>query len=211
MQRTTAEALQAYDASWAQIKELIAKYEATIKQVAKKITDRDNARVDFDRARAKWEKSNGDSVAEATARASEQVYHQRNHEAVESLDYFLQNRFDNCDAILSLLAESTKRLYSSCSAFPKIDIVSPPPAEPFASQAPAFESALGAPRSPRSQTMDAQPQGRSSQRTVSPRFNTMSDSPTIVRHNANATAPQQPAQQTNSPFVAKKKQQAAPR
>ena len=117
------DALHTYEASWSQIKEIMLKYDQVIKSMARKITERDNTRVDFDRARTKWEKSNNDPVCEATARAAEGVYNERNHQTCEALDYFLATRLQNMDAILGLLSQATVSLYSSCSTFPSFTLV----------------------------------------------------------------------------------------
>ncbi len=122
--------------------------------MARKISDRDNARVDFDRARTKAEKNAADTVLEATARATEQVYLDKNFQATQSLDYFLDTRLDNLSAILSVLARATVSLYTCCSDFPPFDmVVAPAPELATAAGVPMFVG----PKSPRPQTLEAQP------------------------------------------------------
>lgn len=125
----TSEAQKSYEAAWNQMREMMIKYESSIKNMGRKITDRDNARVDFDRARAKAEKSNNDPVLEATARASEQVYTEKNFAATESLDYFLETRLENLSAIMSFFARATCAMYSSCASFGEIEVVVAPAPE----------------------------------------------------------------------------------
>ena len=123
--------------------------------MARKITDRDNARVDFDRARTKAEKNPADTVLEATARATEQVYLDKNFQATQSLDYFLDTRLDNLSAILSVLAKATVSLYTCCSDFPPFEmVVAPAPELATAAGVPMYV----APKSPRAQTLEVQPQ-----------------------------------------------------
>ena len=127
--QVTSEAQKSYEAAWNQMREMMIKYESSIKNMGRKITDRDNARVDFDRARAKAEKSNNDPVLEATARASEQVYTEKNFAATESLDYFLETRLENLSAIMSFFARATCAMYSSCASFGEIEVVVAPAPE----------------------------------------------------------------------------------
>lgn len=98
MSKRTMEALAAYEASWAQVKEMIARFDALIKLMGRRVGERDNARVDFDRLKAKWEKSGGDPVAEATARASERVYLETHASVSDNLDWFLAQRYEQVNA-----------------------------------------------------------------------------------------------------------------
>jgi hypothetical protein len=123
--------------------------------MGRKITDRDNARVDFDRARTKAEKNTADTVLEATARATEQVYVDKNFQATQSLDYFLDTRLDNLSAILSVLSKATVTLYTCCSDFPPFEMVVAPAPE-LATMA-GVPMSVG-PKSPRALTLEAQPQ-----------------------------------------------------
>ncbi len=150
------------------MREMMIKYESTIKNMGRKITDRDNARVDFDRARSKADKSNGDPVLEATARASEQVYMEKNYAATESLDYFLETRLENLSAILSFFARATVMLYSSCASFPEVEAI----------VAPAPEIALAAGVS------------LSTPGARSPRLNSLNTEPRLERGSAAAASPQ---------------------
>ena len=55
-----------------------------------------------------------DPVLEATAKASENVFHEKNHESNEILEKFLEKRFENVESIMTGVAEATRILYSSC-------------------------------------------------------------------------------------------------
>ncbi|MBX9691934.1 MAG: hypothetical protein K2Z81_06080, partial [Cyanobacteria bacterium] len=112
LSRHHQEALQHYEQRWNELREMMTRYDGLLKQVAKRISDRDNARVDFDRARVKWERSNGDAVCEATARASEQQYVERNAVVVEQLDWFLQMHLQHMSTLLMTLAAATRSFYS---------------------------------------------------------------------------------------------------
>lgn len=104
LSQKTLDALAAYETAWTHTKDLMQRYDAIIKHVGKRIQERDGCRVDFDRARSKWEKNTSDTVAEATARASEQVYLEKHHSVSDNLDFFLSHRFEHMDASYVLRA-----------------------------------------------------------------------------------------------------------
>lgn len=98
MNKRVSEAVLAYEAAWAHVKDMIVRYDALIKHMGRKLAERDNARIDFDRLRSKWEKSGGDPVAEATARASERVFFETHATVSDNLDWFLAQRHEQVNA-----------------------------------------------------------------------------------------------------------------
>ncbi len=205
--RTTEEALKSYEAAWAQVREMMIKYEAECKNMARKITDRDNARVDFDRARTKAEKNPADTVLEATARASEHVYQDKNFQATQSLDYFLDTRLDNLSAILSVLSRATVTLYSCCSDFPPFDMVVAPAPELATTAGVPMSVAPKSPR-PRLGTPEAQPQqqpqlsrGSAAPAVKSPRAAQLAAEPVRERSASHGGTP---SATKTSPYAAKK-------
>lgn len=184
------------------------KYESSIKNMGRKITDRDNARVDYDRARSKADKSNGDPVLEATARASEQVYLEKNFAATESLEYFLDTRLENLSAIMSFFAQATAKLYTSCASLPQVEVVVAPAPElalaagvsmSAPAKSPRLQSLSSEPRLDRGSAAAALPSQSQQQQQRSPRVSAVSEMGARERSNSAGAGSVKP-----SPFAVKK-------